>query len=200
MRKNCLGLMITAAFCAAWLAIPLAAQDMEASSPQEPSVADAARRAREQKKTEPAAKQVWTNDNIPQAPREVPAEAKAAAEGGAAEEGAAGAKATDEVKKSAELEAQWRQKFADARKKLDDDQKDLELMERELGLKRQQYYSDPNTAMRDQYQRDSGSGGAVNDLVKKIDDQKKKIDADKQAIDNLEEQLRKAGLPSGWSR
>ena len=93
----------------------------------------------------------------------------------------------------------WRQLFAEAHKKLSDDQKDLDLMERELSLKRQQYYSDPNTAMREQYQYPSGRGGEVNDLVKKIDDTKKKIEQDKQAISDLEDELRKAGLPPGWA-
>jgi ABC-type Fe3+-citrate transport system substrate-binding protein len=73
-------------------------------------------------------------------------------------------------------------------------------MERELSLKRTQYYSDPNTAMREQYQYPGGRGGEINDIVKKIDEKKQKIEQDKQAISDLEDQLRKEGLPSGWSR
>ena len=212
MRKDPMGLLLAAAVCAALLAVPAAAQDTQAPAPsssqQEMSVAEAARLARQQKKTEPPAKQVWTNENIPQVPREEAvaekgAEAGAegeAAPGGEAAKGAKPLSAEDEAKKLAQLEAQWRQKFIDAQKKLDDDQKDLELMERELGLKRQQYFSDPNQAMRDQYQRDSGVGGEVNNLVVKIDQQKQKIEADRQAIDDLQDGLRKAGLPAGWSR
>ncbi len=209
MQKKWIGACLVAALCTTGLAAAAAAQETSgapSSQSQEESIADAARKARELKKTEAPAKQVWTNENIPRVPTEEPAAAKAGEEG-AGEEGAKapgeeakGAKPSDDAKKSAEQEALWRQKFADAHKKLEEDQKELEVMERELGLKRQQYFSDPNTALRDQYQRDSGTGGEVNTLVQKIDEQKKKIEDDKQAIDDLEEQLRKAGLPAGWSR
>lgn len=194
----------------------------------EPSLADAARKARAAKKTEPqAAKKVWTDDNIPTAPREIPAAAategaeapseqlaqgatspigaQAAAKQAAGAQGNAGgqagtAAAADDDKAKAELESKWREKFAQAHKKLEDDQKDADLMQREYNLKRQQYYSDPNTAMREQYQYPSGRGGDLNDLAKKIDEKKAAIEQDKQAISDLEDELRKAGLPAGWSR
>jgi len=201
MRNPLSGMMLAGVLCAAGWTTAAAAQDTSTAS-QEPSVADAARKARAEKKNEPAAKQVWTDDNIPKAPREV---ASTSAGGGGEAAGGEGEKAAatsaeDENKKQAELEAKWRQKFAEAHKKLDDDQKDLDLMQRELSLKREQYYSDPNTALRDQYQRDSGSGGAVNDLVKKIDEKKADIEKDKQAISDLEDELRREGLPPGWAR
>ena len=206
MKKYRFEFLLSALVCAAGLAVPAWAQEAQAPapSPQE-SLADAARRVRQEKKAEAPGKQVWTNENIPRVPREEAKAVEGGEEAAAAGEGAKGAKpagGADEAAKSAQAEASWRQKFADARKKLDDDQKDLELMERELGLKRQQYYSDPNTALRDQYQRDSGpgGGGAVNTLVQQIDEKKKQIEADKQALDNLEDELRKAGLPPGWSR
>jgi hypothetical protein len=210
MRKNPLAfILIGAPICAAFLAMPAAAQDVPAAQPQDDSVADAARRARALKKAEGPAKQVWTDENIPKVPREEAVAEKAEGDSSAATGDAAAAdkdakptKAEDDAKKAAAKEAEWRQKFADARKKLDDDEKDLDLMQRELNLKRQQYFSDPNTALRDQYQRDAGPGGGgeVNTLTQKIDDQKKKIDQDHQAIDDLEEGLRRAGLPPGWSR
>jgi len=40
----------------------------------------------------------------------------------------------------------------------------------------------------------------LNDLNKKIDEKKQQIEQDKQAISDLEDQLRKDGLPAGWSR
>jgi DNA repair exonuclease SbcCD ATPase subunit len=190
-------MLMAGALCGAlWL--PAAAAQDTASANQEPSVADAARKARAERKEQPPPKKVWTDDNLPKAPHEAPeAEPGAAAEASGGEKGAV---AEDANKKQADLEAKWRQRFADAHKKLDDDQKDLDLMERELSLKRQQYYSDPNTAMREQYQYPAGRGGDINDLVKKIDDKKQQIEKDKQTISDLEDELRKAGLPSGWSR
>jgi hypothetical protein len=197
-----------------------AAQDTS-SAAQEPSVADAARKAKAQKKSEPQAKRVWTDEDLPNVPREVPAAegsataaeetlpqgatsplgATAAARAGAAAQADKTTSSGDDGKKQAELEAKWRQRFADAHKKLDDDQKDLDLMQREYNLKREQYYSDPNTAMRQQYNNTGGGRGPeLADLQKKIDDTKQKIEADKQAISDLEDQLRRDGLPPGWSR
>jgi len=209
MLRNPLGVILSTAICATVLAVPAAAQTGDNVAPQqEVSLADAARRAREQKKEAPPAKQVWTNENIPQVPKEEPAAEKAAGEeGNAAAEGdqskaAKPGKEEEDAKKAAELEAQWRQKFTDARKKLADDEKELDIMQREFGVKQQQYFSDPNLAVRDQYQRDSGPGGGgeVNNLAIKIEEKKKQIEADRQAISDLEDGLRKAGLPPGWSR
>ncbi len=165
-------------------------------------MADAARKARAEKKSEPPPKQVWTDDNIPKTPHE-------GGSAGSAGEAAAGGDKTaqsaapgggDDDKKMAELETRWRQRFADAHKKLDADEQELDIMQQQLGLKEKQYYSDPNTAMREQYQYPSGRGGEINDLRKKIDDKKQDIEKDKQAISDLEDELRKDGLPPGWAR
>jgi len=204
MRKPLFGVMLAGVLCAAGWAGTAAAQD---TANQEPSLADAARKAREQKKTQAPPKQVWTDDNLPKTPHETPA-ASSEGSGGTAEAGTgdktadkpAGASADDENKKKAELESKWRQKFADAHKKLNDDQKDLELMEREYSLKRTQYYSDPNTAMREQYNNKAGGRGPeLDDLQKKMEDKKAAIEKDKQAISDLEDQLRREGLPPGWA-
>jgi len=210
MRKSSFGLLVAGALCAAGWWSAAAGQDTQSAGAQEPSLADAARKAKAEKKTEAAPQHVWNDENIPKAPREIPV---ATGEGGqegsgeaAADSGAAapaGTKAAageDDEKKKTALEAKWRQKFADAQKKLDDDQKEMDLTQRELNLKRTQYYSDPNTAMREQYQYPGQKGGELNDMAKKIDDLKQKIEQDKQAISDLEDELRKEGLPSGWAR
>jgi hypothetical protein len=202
MRGSSFGLLLASALCVAGGWSAAAAQDTQSTGAQEPSVADAARKAKTEKKTEAAPQHVYDDDNIPKAPREIPAaNAEGGGEGGAATP--AGAKAPageDDPKQQAALEAKWRQKFADAQKKLDDDQKEMDLTQRELNLKRTQYYSDPNTAMKEQYQYPGQKGGELNDMAKKIDDLKLKIEADKQAISDLEDQLREAGLPPGWAR
>jgi len=217
MRGTSWSLLMAGAVLAGGWCASAAAQTASANQAagQDQSVADAARRARADKKTEPqSAKHVWDDDNIPKNPRDVTA---TSAEGGAAAcegencdkaaQDAQGAKGTagapgpeDDAKKSADLEAKWRDRFAVAHKKLDDDEKEADLMQREYNLKRQQYYSDPNTAMREQYQYPSGRGGDLNDLAKKIDEKKADVEKDKQAISDLEDELRKAGLPPGWSR
>jgi len=199
MRKPLFGMMLAGLLCAAGWSVTAAAQDQSTAS-QEPSLADAARKARAEKKSEPPPKQVWTDDNIPKTPH---ATASTEGKGEAAAENAAenaASAAGDDDKKKAELEAKWRQKFADAHRKLDLDQKQLDNMQQTLGLKETQYYSDPNTAMREQYQYPSGRGGEINDLKKQIEDKKKDIEKDKQDIADLEDQLRKEGLPPGWAR
>jgi hypothetical protein len=61
-------------------------------------------------------------------------------------------------------------------------------------LKQQQYYSDPNTAMREQYDRHD-----LTDTKTKIDDKTAAVAKDKQAISDLEDALRQAGGEPGWA-
>src|ERR1700693_1994211 len=195
------------------LALMMAASWLPASAQQQ-SLADAARRAREQKKEAPPAKRVYTNDDIPApglaavsvvgsvAPSAGGGDTTTA--GGAADQtagsAAAGAKPAEKEKSSSEDEAAWRKKFSELRAKIAGDEKEIDIMQRELNLQRQQYYSDPNVAMREQYTYPAGSGGDINDTVKKIDDKKKELDALKQQLSELEDDLRRAGAPSSWAR
>lgn len=176
---------------------------------QDQSIAEAARKAREQKKTAPQAKHVFTNDNIPTDPGAVSSVGSAPAPSGETTSGTSptgarpgggegtttGTPNPDEKAKAAEEEAKWRKKFAELRAKITTAEKEVDVMQRELNLKQQQYYSDPNTALREQYSR-----GDINETTKKIDDKKKEIEALKQQLTELEDDLRRAGLPSGWSR
>ncbi len=90
-------------------------------------------------------------------------------------------------------EAYWRKTFDDANKKMTDDAHELDILQREYNLKQQQYYSDPNTAMKEDYTRQD-----LNDTKAKIDDMTAKVAADKQSISDLEDELRKAGGEPGW--
>lgn len=194
------------------MAVLIAGSWIPASGQQE-SLADAARRAREQKKELPPAKRVFTNDDLP-APgtAAVSVVGSVASSGGAGDttsaEGAAAqtaggsaadVKAADKGKKSSDDEAAWRKKFSELRAKIAGTEKEIDIMQRELNLNRQQYYSDPNVAMREQYQYPSGRGGEINETVKKIDDKKKELDALKQQLTELEDDLRRAGAPASWA-
>ena len=118
------------------------------------SLGDAARRARAEKKDAPKNAKVFTNDDVgslkgtinvvgpdptPAADTSNPAAAKVAS----AAPGGAG-----------KGEAYFRDKFAAARRALADDSRELDVLQREFGLKQTQYYSDPNVAMREQYGRE----------------------------------------------
>jgi hypothetical protein len=197
MKKNILA-MLTLMLGGFWM--PATAQDT--------SLAELARRARDQKKEAPKAKRVFTNDDIPSPGSSVVSVVGTTPSGGASDVTGAGAadqaagdaaKAADKSKNSAEDEAAWRKKFGELRAKIANTEKEIDIMQRELNLKRQQYYSDPNTAMHEQYKYPSGSGGEVNDLAKSIADKKTELDALKQQLSELEDDLRRAGAPAGWA-
>ena len=56
-------------------------------------------------------------------------------------------------KPAANDEKTWRDKFATLRHKLEQDQAELDVMQRELGVLNVQYYSDPVKAMQQQFTR-----------------------------------------------
>ncbi len=160
----------------------------------------AARKAREQRKDQTGAKpaRVFDNDNIPTqggvsavgvAPTADNADgtdATAAGNGGAPASGGASA---------ANGEKEWRDRFAKLRKKLEQDQADLDIMQRELGVLDVQYYNDPVKSMQQGYSRSD-----INEKTDKIEAKKKTIEADEQAVTDAEEELHRAGGDPGWAR
>jgi hypothetical protein len=162
------------------------------SAPQQDSLADAARKARGQKKESKTPK-VFTNDNIPTSGgiSTVGTAAPAGEPGATADAGAAAKKEA----KSGGDEKAWRDKFARLRSKLDQDKADVDVMQRELGVLNVQYYNDPVKAMQQGLTRDD-----INKKTADIEAKKQAIIADQQAIDDAEDDLRKAGGDAGWSR
>lgn len=158
------------------------------ASQQEDPLAAAARKAKEQQNHAKTAK-VFTNDNLP-------------TNGVISTVGSA--PATDSTSSSSDAKAAapaaqgeqyWRGKFATLNKKLEQDQSELGVMQRELGQLNLQNYSDPNQAMQQGYSR--------SDIDKKASDisaKQKEIEADKQAISDAETDLRKSGGDAGWAR
>jgi hypothetical protein len=160
-------------------------QVVSATTPPAPSIADAARKAREQKKSEPKSAKVFTNDNIPAAGGiNVVGDATVPASGGAAP----AATANDEK--------MWRDRFTTARGKLQRDQADLDVMQRELGKLDVQYY--PNDPTKQLMQ--SVTFGDINDKRAKIAQKQQQVAQDQAAISDLEDQLRKSGGDPGWAR
>ncbi len=74
------------------------------------------------------------------------------------------------------------------------DARELDVLQREYSLKQQQYYSDPNMAMREQFSRQD-----LTETKTKIEDRTAVVAADKQSISDLEDQLRQAGGEPGWA-
>jgi anion-transporting ArsA/GET3 family ATPase len=174
--------------------------------PQQESVAEAARRAQASKK--PAAKPaiVITNDDLDtvkgtvsvvgeiQAPLVDQTAATADKAKTPAADDKSKAPAANDKPSPAKDETYWKKAFADARKKLADDAHELDVLQREYNLKQQQYYSDPNTAMREQFNRQD-----LTDTKTKIDEKTTAVAQDKQAISDLEDSLRQTGGEPGWS-
>jgi hypothetical protein len=170
------------------------------------SVAVAARKAQAQKKSSAKPVTVFTNDNIdtvkgtinvvgetPAPPADKTTTAQDKTKTPPTDDKSKAAPADDKTG-STKDEAYWRKAFADTRKKLADDTHELDILQREYNLKQQQYYSDPNTAMREQYNRQD-----LTDTKTKIDEKTATVAQDKQAISDLEDALRQAGGEPGWA-
>jgi hypothetical protein len=180
--------------------IAIAWQDASQQQSSDP-VADAARRARDQKKAAPPVKKVYTNDDMPSVPQ-TPASDTTKAEGAAKNaeaktEGADKEKGNekanpDEDKNS---EAYWRKRSKTLHDKLDTAQKELDILQREQDKDQVQYYGDPQKALMQQYSR-----ADINEKKAKIDAKQKEVDTLKQQISDLEDAVRKAGGDPGWVR
>jgi len=164
------------------------------------SVAEAARKAQSEKKTGTKAKLVIDNDNLGTLTGPVnvvgqePAPPEDQTKKPPVDEKAPKAAGAPEQKPPVKDEAYWRQKFADANKKLTDDAHELDILQREYNLKQQQFYTDPMAALKQDYSRSD-----LNDTKTKIDEKTALVAQDKADIANLEDELRQAGGDSGWA-
>ena len=171
------------------------------------AVADAARRAREQKKEAPKPKKVYTNEDLGSgssastgavASTTAPAgETKESTEGqptagNPGVEKPAGDKTAPADKNDEET---WRKRFKEAREKLATAEKELDILQREAQKAQVQYYSDPQKALAEQYSRKD-----VNDKDTQIAAKKQEVAQLKQHISDMEDELRKSGGDVGWAR
>ena len=153
-------------------------------------LAAAARKAKEQKSQSSKPAKVFTNDNLPSTGISTVGATSSAADSADGSAKPAGAATSD-----GQGEKYWRNKFATLNKKLDQDQEELGIMQREMGQLNLQNYSDPNVAMQQGYSR-----GDIDKKTADIDAKQKEIEADKQAITDAEDDLRKSGGNAGWGR
>jgi predicted RNase H-like nuclease (RuvC/YqgF family) len=180
------------ALCLAGL--PAFAQQQQSSSQQAGNdpVADAARKAREQKKDTPKPKKVFTDDDIKPA---VPSSPDNTA-GAGATPAAGDQKASDDTKKEdPNSETAWRKRFQAQRDKIDKAEKELDILQREEDKAQKEYYTDPQKALNEQNTRKE-----INEKAAKIAAKKQEISQLKQGLDDMEDQLRKSGGDPGWAR
>lgn len=168
---------------------------------QAQSLAELSRQVRAKKESKTVKE--FTNDNIPAVGLSGASDAAAPAADGKPGEAktadgakpAAPAEEKAERKTAAEVEKEYREKAAKLKETVQLEERRLDVLQRELNLTQQQYYADPNVALREQYSRDD-----INKRTAEIDAQRAAVEKAKQAITDLEEELRRNQLPAGWAR
>lgn len=158
------------------------------------SLADAARAAREQRKTAPKAHKVFTNEDLiamrgDDQPSSGTLQAQAAPAAETADKDKKEAAKSDEQAANANGDA-LKQQYADTQKEIATLERELSIAQRENQIKTAEYYADAGTQLRD-------PGGWAADQKKRNDEiatKQKAIADDKAKLADIQEQARKAGV------
>jgi len=193
MRRDSLLRMATLLALAGFAGFATQAQQSPDPQSSDP-VADAARKARAEKQAAAKPKKVYTDDDFA-SKKNVPATPAASAAGDQASATDATAATDAAALNDPKSEAYWRKRFRTVREKLDNSEKELDVLQRELNKDQVQYYSDPQKALMQQYDRKD-----INDKTAKVDAKKKEIEDLKKQLSDMEDELRKAGGDPGWAR
>jgi predicted RNase H-like nuclease (RuvC/YqgF family) len=179
--------------CVAGWATYAQSQDSSQQSGRDP-VADAARKAREDKKNAAKPKKIYTDDDVKPAAAAAPDNTAAAA---AAAGASSGAQKTDgtAAKEDSNSEKAWRNRFKDQRDKLAKAETELDILQRESQKLQIEYYPDPQKALTEQNSRKD-----VNEKLAKISAKQKEIAQLRQELEDMEVELRKSGGDPGWAR
>jgi uncharacterized coiled-coil protein SlyX len=173
--------VLPAALTATLFSFPTPGQSQDQ---QTPSVAEAARRAREQKKKSEKPARVISEDNLKPAPGPTnPPDlqtAKAAEPGAAAAPATPAAEATPNEKKESAGNAA---EAASMKTQLEELEKELDLLRRELPLERDNYYSKAD------YARDAAGKSKLDALQQQLTDKQQDVDALKTRLAAMLEQL-----------
>jgi predicted RNase H-like nuclease (RuvC/YqgF family) len=173
---------------------------------QSDSLAEAARKHRQQQAGKPAAAKVYTNDNLPatETISTVGAPANDAAantqtDGQASADastpaGKDGAKPADDSKTRQKTWEEWRDKIQKQKASVEQMQKENDEIERQFKLTTGNYYSSAQQRLYD------GAAMAKEDAAYKqqMEQKKKAIEDARQKIEDLQEEARRAGVPSGY--
>src|SRR6266849_3534970 len=186
---------------AALAGLPLVAQQQDSSQQSTgDAVADAARKAREQKKKEAAKpKRVDTDDDVKHLTSGTPTPTTEAGTPEAGAEGSAktpDAQAAKDAGKTGEPEespeTKWRKRFKEVYTNLARAEKELDVLQREDNKAQTQYYTDPQKALAEQYSRKE-----INEKDTKIAAKKKEVEQPRQQIRGQQPQLRRLGRAPG---
>jgi hypothetical protein len=171
---------------------------------QNDSLADAARKHKQQQAGKPVAAKVYTNDNLPStetistvgAPvsdsaSSTPTDGQTAADASAPKDGT---KPADDTKSRQKTWEDWRDKIQKQKAAVEQMQKENDEIERQFKLTTGNYNSSAQQRLYD------GAAMAKEDAAYKqqMEQKKKAIEDAKQKIDDLQEEARRAGVPSGY--
>jgi predicted RNase H-like nuclease (RuvC/YqgF family) len=173
---------------------------------QSDSLADAARKHKQQQAGKPVAAKVYTNDNLPatetistvgapasDAAATTPTDGQTTADGSAPAT-KDGGKPADDTKTRQKTWEDWRDKIQKQKAAVEQMQKENEEIDRQYKLTTGNYYNSAQQRLYD------GAAMAKEDAAYKqqMEQKKKAIDDGKQKIDDLQEEARRAGVPSGY--
>jgi len=161
---------------------------------QDPSLGDYARKV----KKDPAAKakpKVFDNDNLPTEDKLSVVGQKPLADASTAppiDDKDKDAAKTDEDTRKKQLWKGWQDKLAAQKDSLDLASRELDVLQREYQLRAAALYADAGNRIRNEAQWDKQDA----DYKQKIADKQKAIDDAKQKLTDMQEEARKAGVPS----
>jgi hypothetical protein len=167
---------------------------------------DYAKKVKKQQAQKPPATKHFDNDNLPKddhlsvvGPTPEPSNDAAAkpGDGGpdatdkSAEKPAASASSTDD--KQADY-ADWQKRINDQKAAIDLSSRELDVLQREYRMRAAAVYADVGNRLRNSAQWDKEDA----DYKQKIADKQKAVEDAKQKLDDMQEQARKAGVPSSF--
>jgi len=153
---------------------------------QQQSLGDAARRAQEQKKSQPKAAKTWDNDTLPASPGGG-VNVVGQSGGGAQPSGAPEAVQKPAAPATPEQKAAIQSDLNAAKAQLESLKTDLDIAQRKYSLDQSTYISNPN------HDHDKASAAALDDEKAQIDAKQQEIADAQKKIDDLQAQLSAAG-------
>jgi len=152
---------------------------------QQESLADAARRTKEQKKEQPKAAKVWDNDNIPETNGNISVVGQPS-EPAPAESSVAQKTEKKTAAMTPEEKADLQKQLDNAKAHLLSLKTDLDIAQRKYTLDEQTYISNPN------HERDEAGAAALYDEKQQIADKQAQITEAQKKVDDLQAQLEAA--------
>jgi hypothetical protein len=175
---------------------PAGTASTQDSSPQEP-LGDYARKAHKAAPAKAAAK-VFDNDNLPMDDKisvvGQPSDQNNVASNSESKPADAKDQAGNDEAKKAQWK-QWQDKLSEQKNQIDLNSRELDVLQKEYQLRAAAMYGDAGNRLRNSAEWDKEDA----DYKQKIADKQKAVDDAKQKLDDMQEEARKAGVPSSMS-